>query len=119
MAEVIEYTLVVAASMVVVVFSLGFYASFSNGVAYSEERADFASITTVAMTSVEHGSSSVTLSFSGATVACVDGQISITSGSYNATAEIPTGCDFQTGVLYGTHTLAFATHGYVTRVEVS
>ncbi|HXW37265.1 MAG TPA: hypothetical protein VEJ36_05125 [Nitrososphaerales archaeon] len=119
MTEVIEYSLVVALSMVMVVFSLGFFGSYSSQISYSEDRADFASISTVAMTSLEHGSSSVTLGLSGAVVACVEGELTFTSPRYNGSASLPTDCDFRTGVLTGVYTLSFVSSGPGTQIEVS
>jgi hypothetical protein len=118
LAEVLEYALVFLASTLVVSFSVGFYASYSSVVATAEDRAVFSSLVTVAMSSIEHGGSSVTISLSDATVACHGGVLSFTTRSYSAKASLPADCSFLDANITGTHTLTFSTSAGSVGMEV-
>ncbi len=118
MTEILEYALVFATSTIVVAFSLGFYSSYSNTITYSEERATFASVVTVAVTSIEHGGANVTLDFNQATLSCSGDELFFVSPSYSSSFALPAGCDIPSEALTGIHTLVFSTRADQMQVVV-
>lgn len=118
MAEILEYALVFLATSLVVAFSFGVYSSYSGALVEEQYRAGFSSLTTVALASIEHGESSVTLSLRNVTLSCHDGYFTFASPSFSASTTLPAACDFAYAVISGTHTFAFSSSGGSIDLEV-
>jgi hypothetical protein len=108
MTEILEYALVFGISTLVIGFSLGIYSFFSNTLVYSEERATFSSIETVALNSMGQGRAAVTLDFNHATVSCSGDELSFSSPSYSSSFDFPSSCILPPQKLTGMHTLVFS-----------
>lgn len=107
MAEVLEYALVFLTSSLIVGFSLGAYSAYYATLEHAQGGADFSSMVTVAMASIQHGTSAITLSLNNATVSCQSSDFVFSSSSYSATHYLPAGCNFRATNLTGTRTLTF------------
>jgi len=118
LAEILEYALVFLTSVLVVTFSFGVYSSYAGALAEAQYRAGFSSLTTVAMASIEHGDSSITLSLKNVTLSCHDGYFSFAAPSFSASTTLPAACDFAYVEVSGTHTFAFSSSGGSVDLEV-
>ena len=118
MAEILEYALVFLTTSLVIAFSFGIYSSYSGGLVEAQDRAGFSSLTTVALASIQHGDSSVTLSLGNVTLSCHGGQFSFESQSFSASTYLPAACDFAYAEVSGTHTFAFTSSQGSIELEV-
>jgi hypothetical protein len=118
LAEILEYALVFMASALVVVFSFGMYSTYSSAVAESEYRVGFSSLVSVAMASVEHGGSAITLHLDNVTLECQAGHFNFVSPTYSASASLPAECNFKETRISGTRTFIFSDVGGSIGLEV-
>lgn len=118
MAEVLEYSFVILASVLVVGFSVVTYQSFAGTVSSAEFHASFDSVVESAASAVETGTSSVTLLLDNATLYCSHGNLLFTSGPMSASYYLPAACSFASGPMSGRTTLSFSYDGSL-RVRVT
>lgn len=111
MAEVLEYSFVILASTLVVLFSVGTYQSLSGTVAEAGFHASFSSVIQAAASAVETGNSSVTLVLSDSAISCSHGSIALSSGSLRSSYAMPVACSFRDGPLSGQTDLEFSYDG--------
>lgn len=108
MVEVLEYTLVILASTVVVAFSFGVYANYVSTIDTSTNEAAYSAVVTLAHAAVEHGNATASLALQDATIGCESGNLSYTSPWYSSNSLLPVDCSFHSGELSGLRRLSFA-----------
>jgi len=119
MVEVLEYSLVLLASSLLIGFSISAASSFWGVSLETEDRAAFSGLAATAWGALEHGNSSVTLEVSNSSVYCVGGALTFSSPRYSAVADLPADCDFAYQQLDGQHLFSFATVGSWLELRVS
>ncbi len=107
MVELLEYSLVVLVSSMMIGFSVVATGSFTTFSRTLDDRAAFSALTAAALDAIEQGSASASVSLASATLSCSSGTFSISSPYYSASASLPSGCDFTFGRLDGSYTFSF------------
>lgn len=120
MAEVLEYSLVVLASLLLgggSVYSLGNYLT-QTGTVVRDSHAN--SVLSAASTALRTGSvRSVVVLLDGNVVACKHGVLSMSPQSHGDNLQLPARCNFSFGPLYGIHRLTFGLASGNLTLEVS
>ena len=111
MSEIVEYTLVVMASALLVSGSVAVYDSFSNLESELQLREAFATISDLASQAVNTGAASTTMSIPASTISCEDSSLTLSFGSLGISHSVPLDCDFIQRVAGGERSLAFAVSG--------
>ena len=108
LVELIEYSLVFLVSSALAGGSVVALAGFNSAARSLEDRAALSSLHLLAARAVEQGAASAKLTTWDADVQCHDGSLTLATSSFNGSATLPVGCDFEFRDLSGVHVFTFA-----------
>lgn|GEM_PF-4555759 len=118
MVELVEYSLALLASSVMIGASVYYYTSFTGAASYLGERAAFLSISAAVASAERSGSASVTLQLNDVSLRCTGGVLSFTSHSFNSSLAVGQSCDFGYFALDGMKTIVASSAGGVLTLRV-
>ncbi|MDG7011313.1 MAG: hypothetical protein JRN57_04250 [Nitrososphaerota archaeon] len=107
MAELLEYCLVFAVSVLLVAGSVAVYESFAGFISGVQFGLASASITRLVNEAMANGSSAGVVTIPPSTLSCGGGTMSFTSGSRSQQEAVAATCDFALNMQGGAHTLGF------------
>lgn len=119
LVEVLEYTLVILVSVMVIGFSFSTYSAYTASITSAGERATYSSVVGLAYAAIEQGSSAANITLNRSSVTCVGGRLAFASPAYSASSTLPATCDFEYVQLSGPHQLSFVFAGGVLTLGVS
>ncbi|QQG49149.1 MAG: hypothetical protein HY247_02220 [archaeon] len=110
MAEIVEYALVITASMLLVGGSAVVYSTYQEYLVSLQARASFAALVTSADEALVNGSTTSSLYFPTGTLQCLEGNLSFSSASGSFSSAVPADCNFSLLLGGGTKTYRFVSN---------
>jgi len=107
MVELLEYALVVMASMLFVAGSVLFYGGFTTFESGLALHASFDGVSGLVSEAIANGSAVATMSIPSSAITCQGGMLSMKAGGSSLNESVPLGCAFEVSVPGGVHTLEF------------
>ena len=107
MTEILEYTLAVMVSTILIGASIATYDGFASVESKAEEQATFSSIVVLAEAALTNGSSSNSLSMPNSTVSCRGETLGLTAGGVTETASVGAVCAFKVEFSPGVYDFRF------------
>jgi hypothetical protein len=118
MTELVEYSLVVMASTLLITGSVliyGEYAAFESGITH---HAAFDAVSALASRAVEEGRAKGTVSLPASVISCHGGVLVFAVGGFSENESLPLPCSFTVGISEGVHTLEFRDNSSQLQVSV-
>jgi hypothetical protein len=119
MVELIEYALVMMASMLFVAGSVLTYDGFTTFESGLSLHASFDGVSGLVSEAIANGSATATMAIPSSAITCQGGKLSMKIGGSSLNESIPLGCAFEVSVPGGVRTLEFRDNSSQLEISVS